>query len=56
MELKKVQKFSLYLFLKYKIDSNLKIQKILFFLRVYEKINKITNSPIFDQENKNFQA
>ena len=56
MELKKVQKFSLYLFLKYKIDSNLKIQKILFFLRVYEKMNKITNSPIFDQENKNFQA
>lgn len=31
MKLKKVQKFSLYLFLKYKIDSNLKIQKILFF-------------------------
>ena len=56
MELKKVQKFSLYLFLKYKIDSNLKIQKILFFLRVYEKMNKTTNSPIFDQENKNFQA
>lgn len=56
MELKKVQRFSLYLFLKYKIDSNLKIQKILFFLRVYEKMNKITNSPIFDQENKNFQA
>ena len=56
MELKKVQKFSLYLFLKYKIDSNLKIQKILFFLCVYEKMNKITNSPIFDQKNKNFQA
>lgn len=56
MELKKVQKFSLYLFLKYKIDSILKIQKILFFLHVYEKMNKITNSPIFDQENKNFQA
>jgi len=56
MELKKVQKFSLYLFLRYKIDSNLKIQKILFFLRVYEKMNKITNSPIFDHENKNFQA
>ena len=56
MELKKVQKFSLYLFLKYKIDSNVKIQKILFFLRVYEKMNKITNSPIFDKGNHNFQA
>ena len=58
MELKKVQKFSLYLFLKYKINSNLKIQKILFFLRVYEKMKDPNNSssPIFDQENGNFQA
>ena len=56
MALKKVEKFSLYLLLKYKIDSNLKIQKILFFLRVYEKKNKIDNSPIFDYDNENFQA
>ena len=56
-QLKKVEKFSLYLFIKHGIDSILKIQKILFFLRIYEKkkgINK--KSPIFDKDNKNFQA
>ncbi len=60
MLLTKVQKFSLYLFSKYKIDSILKIQKILFFLRVYEKKKwgkeKEWTSPIFDEENENFQA
>lgn len=50
-ELKKVEKFSLYLISNYKINSILKIQKILFFLRVYEKIKNIKESPIFDQEN-----
>ena len=58
MELKKVEKFSLYLISNYKITSILKIQKILFFLRVYEK-KKYGNSfvsPIFDETNYNFQA
>lgn len=54
----KVQKFSLYLYLKHHINSNLRIQKILFFLRVYEKMNNINfeDSPIFDKKNENFQA
>lgn len=60
IELKKVEKFSLYLISKYKIDSALKIQKILFFLRVYEKRKSndfhFPKSPIFDKDNKNFQA
>lgn len=56
MRLKQVEKFSLYLFSKYKIESILKIQKILFFLRVYEKKNNIKNSPIFGTNNNNFQA
>lgn len=53
---KSVEKFSLYLYLKHRVNSNLRIQKILFFLRVYEKKNNIKISPIFDKENKNFQA
>ncbi len=56
MRLKKVEKFSLYLFSQYEIDSILKIQKILFFLRVYEMKKGIKVSPIFDANNKNFQA
>lgn len=53
--MKNIEKFSLYLFHNLKINSNLKIQKILFFLRVYEKIHSIENSQIFE-ENNNFQA
>lgn len=56
MSLKKVEKFSLYLLEKYKIDSILKIQKILFFLRVYEMKKGKNSSPIFDNCNNNFQA
>lgn len=56
ISIKKVQKFSLYLYRKHHINSNLKIQKILFFLRVYEKRNGIKDSPIFDQNNHNFEA
>ena len=55
-DIKKVEKFSLYLYLKHNVNSNLRIQKILFFLRVYEKKNNIVTSPIFDKENENFQA
>ena len=56
ISIKKVQKFSLYLYKKHHISSNLKIQKILFFLRVYEMKNGIKVSPIFDNNNENFQA
>ena len=58
IKLKKVEKFSLYLFKEWGIDSILKIQKILFFLRVYEKKKwgKKWISPIFDKCNYNFQA
>lgn len=65
IKLKKVEKFSLYLFKVWGIDSILKIQKILFFLRVYEKkmhlyekkkIGDSSDSPIFDKDNYNFQA
>ena len=58
MSLKKVEKFSLYLYKIHKIDSILKIQKILFFLRVYEKIDgkNFENSPIFGEKKNNFQA
>lgn len=56
MELKLVEKFSLYLISNYKITSILKIQKILFFLRVYERMKNIDPSPIFDETNYNFQA
>lgn len=54
--MKKVEYFSLYLYYKLQIYSNLKIQKILFLLRVYEKIKNLNNSPIFDDEKDNFQA
>lgn len=65
IKLKKVEKFSLYLFKEWGIDSILKIQKILFFLRVYEKkmhlyeekeSDVFSDSPIFDKGNYNFQA
>ena len=57
MKLKEVEKFSLYLVSKYKIDSILKIQKILFFLRVYEMKKGKKDSPIFGKKrNNNFQA
>ncbi len=65
IKLKKVEKFSLYLFKEWGIDSILKIQKILFFLRVYEKkmhlyeekeSDVFSDSPIFDKGNHNFQA
>lgn len=57
MPLKPVEKFSLYLYEKYKIDSILKIQKILFFLRVYEMKKGKEDSPIFgNNSNNNFQA
>ena len=52
--MKEIEKFSIFLFSKLKL-SNLMIQKILFFLRVYEKFNHISNSILFDN-NKNFQA
>lgn len=54
--LENVEKFSLYLYHKHGIDSILKMQKMLFFLRVYEKKNDIKPSPIFNDTGKNFQA
>lgn len=55
-KLSKIEKFSLYLFKNMHIESNLKIQKILFFLRIYELENNIQDSPIFEEKNHNFQA
>ena len=52
----KIQYFSLYLYKKLNIYSNLKIQKILFLLRVYEKMKKLSSSQIFDKEKDNFEA
>ena len=53
--MKEIEKFSIFLFSKLKIVSNLQIQKILFLLRVYEKYHRISNSIIFNNNN-NFQA
>lgn len=45
--MKKIIKFCLFLIRHYNICSLKLIQKILFFIKVWEKKNKIKNSPIF---------
>lgn len=55
-ELTKIEKFSLYLYSRQLVKSNLRIQKILFFLRIYEIRKGIKKSLIFDNDKNNFQA
>lgn len=52
----KIEKFVWYLLKNHHIYTTVAVNKILFFIRVYEKMNNITNSPIFDKKNYNFQA
>ena len=54
MKLNKVCQLALYLILKHRIYSKLRINKIIFFIRVYEKINK-KDFGIF-KPNWNFEA